>query len=256
LTASSRPQVVFVAGLHRSGTSIISRCIAGHPDVSGLAATGASEDEGQHLQSVYPTAAAHGGPGRFAFSPAAHLTERSVLVSVANRHRLLAEWGRYWDRDRPVLLEKSPPNLIRTRFLQALFPEASFVIVLRHPAVVALATRGWVPDPLEALLKHWFHAHALLAQDLSRIRRALVVRYESLVADPRSELDRVGSFLGLESLPDAGIEPDRSQRHWSEWAAQVDERAGDFAPLAPLAGLFGYDLFGAPAPSPAMVAAR
>ena len=36
-----------------------------------------------------------------------------------------------------MLVEKSPPNIVRMRYLQALFPRASFVMILRHPVVVA-----------------------------------------------------------------------------------------------------------------------
>ena len=61
---ANRRQLVFVGGLHRSGTSLVHRCLAGHPRVSGFRDTGVWEDEGQHLQTVYRPAAAHGGPGQ------------------------------------------------------------------------------------------------------------------------------------------------------------------------------------------------
>jgi hypothetical protein len=53
---ASRQRLVFVGGLHRSGTTLLGRLIAQHPDVSGFAETGVPADEGQHLLSVYPTA--------------------------------------------------------------------------------------------------------------------------------------------------------------------------------------------------------
>ena len=65
---------------------------AEHPDASGFRDTGVPEDEGQHLQSVYRPARAHGGPGRFGFDPGAHLTEDSPLVTDENRARLAADW--------------------------------------------------------------------------------------------------------------------------------------------------------------------
>ena len=57
---------VFVGGLHRSGTTPLARVLGAHPEISGLSGTGVSEDEGQHLQDVYPRIRAHGGMGRFA----------------------------------------------------------------------------------------------------------------------------------------------------------------------------------------------
>ena len=58
--AAIPPALVFVGGLHRSGTSLVHRCLASHPAVSGFSDTGVPEDEGQHLQTVYPPDFRHG----------------------------------------------------------------------------------------------------------------------------------------------------------------------------------------------------
>jgi hypothetical protein len=69
-----------------------------------------------------PQGARKDGFGRFALLPEAHLTEKSPLVTHANRLRLFREWGTHWDLSRPVLLEKSPPNMMWMRFLQVRAP--------------------------------------------------------------------------------------------------------------------------------------
>jgi hypothetical protein len=188
---------VFIGGLHRSGTSVIFRCLREHPSISGFENTGVPEDEGQHLQSVYPPARAYGGPGRFGFKPEAHLTDTSGLITSGNRLRLLAEWNKYWDLKKPVLLEKSPPNLICTRFLQELFPNSYFLIVTRHPIPVSYATQKWSGTSLPELINHWLVCHEKFDQDRQQIRRLFVLRYEDFVEKPQTVLDRIYSFLGL-----------------------------------------------------------
>ena len=95
-------------------------------------------------------------------------------------------------------MEKSPPNLIRMRFLQALFPDSAFVVIMRHPIPVSLATQKWSDTKPHSLIKHWLRAHELMAEDVPNVRRVHVMRYEDLVADPDSELCAAFGFLGLE----------------------------------------------------------
>lgn len=212
-------QLVFVAGLHRSGTTPLARLLAAHPQVSGFSGTGEKEDEGQHLQSVYPPARVYGGAGKFAFSPAAHLTEHSPLAVPANAERLFAQWAPHWDLSRPVLVEKSPPNLVMTRFLQALFPLARFLVVARHPVVVALSTRKWTGlTSLRRLLEHWLAAHELFLADAPHLRRLEVVLYEHLISDPGATLADVGAFLDLTGpVPQESVDARRSTAYERQW---------------------------------------
>jgi hypothetical protein len=211
-------RLVFLGGLHRSGTTLLARCLADHPLVSGFKATGVPADEGQLLQTVYPPAYMYGGPGRFAFAKKAHLDEASLLVSKENQDRLMSEWSRHWDLSRPLLLEKSPPNLIRTRFLQALFPGSDFIMILRHPIAVGYATQKWSRTTIRSLIRHWVVAHETFAADRPHIENLLVLRYERLVSDPEATLGLVHAFLGLEPRPAAlDVRPGRNDAYIAAW---------------------------------------
>jgi hypothetical protein len=242
--------MVFVGGLHRSGTTIVAQELASHPLVSGFSGTGVQADEGQHLQTVYPTARTYGGPGRFAFDPRAHVTESSPLATEDSRARLLAEWSPHWDPDKPVWVEKSPPNMLMTRFLGALFPDASFLIVLRHPLAVTMATRKWQrQEKLVSLLRHWFRAHDILASDLPMCPRYLLVKYEHLVADPSRELGAIYRWLDIDYVQPAITFRSSNGRYFDRWAALAGRgllsrlyfRAMELA-WEPAARKFGYSL--------------
>jgi hypothetical protein len=215
--------MVFVGGLHRSGTSLMTELVASHPQASRLRATGVPEDEGQHLQDVYATAMRLGGPGRFAFSPRAHLTEPTIEDARDAGSRLLASWRPYWDLSKPVLVEKSPSNMLMSRFLQSVFPGSSFIMMIRHPIAVAGATRKWTRRTYSSLVAHWLKAYDTMIGDLPYIERGIVVRYEDLVLRPEWTMRGIYSFLHLDQIevPDKNLVRGINDRYFLEW-----ERSG------------------------------
>ena len=219
-------RLLFIGGLHRSGTSIVHELLREHPAVSGFTDTGVMEDEGQHLQSVFAPAWQVGGPGLFAFDPRAHLTEDSPLVTPANRDRLLREWGAYYDLGKPLLLEKSPPNLVRSRFFQAMFPNASFLFIVRHPLAVALATRKWADASLQDLLRHWHAAYSIMLADSRHLQRCRIIRYEDLVASPQACWDQVCDLAGIERFTPRQAIVDHNAKYFAIWEREYpQERA-------------------------------
>ena len=153
-------------------------CLEADVDVDvGLDERHALTRAGQFVQSVY--AAAKNGFA-WAYDKDMHLTEThglanaTVRLMVAPSHpipshpfpshpipsnisrhpvssiQLYAEWRRYWDVSKPILVEKSPRHMMMTRLLQFWFrPEQSFfIVVLRHPVRVPgwqspLTVRSW-----------------------------------------------------------------------------------------------------------------
>jgi hypothetical protein len=189
---------VFVCGLARSGTSVLGRNIARLENCTGFKNTGAGGDEGQFLQDVYPIAAVYGGAGRFGFNPRAHRTETSELLTPQNVDRLRASWHAYWDKSKKICVEKTPGNLLMTRFLQAAFPNSYFVVIQRHPVPVSMSSQRWKVNvtPLHSLFKHWLHCHELFEQDKKYLKNVYKLSYEDYVEDPEKYHQEIARFIG------------------------------------------------------------
>jgi hypothetical protein len=226
LGLSGQHKFIFLCGLHRSGTSPLFRILREHPEISGFRDTGVPEDEGQHLQTVFPPGKSYGGPGQFGFDQAAHLTEESQLITSGNREKLFQEWSRYWDLRKTFLLEKSPPNLIRTRFLQAMFPRSSFIVILRHPVAASLATSKWTSSSLESLIRHWLHCHRLFESDRRHLQSVYVLKYEDLIGSTENRLKEIFEFLGLPSRTSRALNPAGNDPYFQNWHGLQDNSRG------------------------------
>jgi hypothetical protein len=226
---------VFVVGLHRSGKSLLGRFLGEHPEVSSFfnpdheGAEG--HDEGQHAQSVYRPASAFGGPGAFGHHPEAWRDETHPLATAETGARLFDAWRSCWDERCPFLLETSPLNLARTRFLQAIFPETYFLCVLRHPVAVSYETAEWNGLRIDHLLDHWLTCHERFENDCRHLENVLSIKYERFVKAPQSCFDEVCSFLGVERQPAAHeIKAEANVEYFRKWEKQPINRY-DSAPL-------------------------
>lgn len=279
-SASGR-KIIFVGGLHRSGTTMLQLALREHPMISGFRDTGVPENEGQFLQSVYFP---RSQPGAFGFDQSAHMTEDNVLVTGENRQKVFSSWSRYWDMSRPFLMEKSPPNLIRMRFLQAMFPNAYFIIMIRHPVPSAFLTREWTGAgagaltrilkrrrkctpgfavrllfrrTLWSLMDHWATCHDMFLADRKNIKRLYVLKYEDVVKNPDKCLREIYGFLDVKYHRERfhgenyeRIRTDVNERCFSMWNALTVKKgvAGAYSRslqerFEPAANRVGYSLY-------------
>ena len=211
-------RILFIGGLHRSGTSILHRIVRAHPQISGFTGTGVPEDEGQHLQTLFPVGLAFGGPGRFGFDPRAYMDETHPLATRENALKLSAEWALHWDLGKPVLVEKTPLNLVRMRFLQALFPQAGFILLLRHPIVVAFATWKYCREPIPVLIEHTLRCYERAIADAACLKQFRRLRYEDLIADTQAAIDPLWRFAGVaDHTVDSLIISNFNEQYFDVW---------------------------------------
>ncbi|GAB5349883.1 sulfotransferase family protein [Alteriqipengyuania sp. 357] len=234
---------VFVAGLHRTGTSLLARLLGDHSRIAAIENAPVPENEGCYLQGAIPHTALHGRPGHFATDPAQHLIEGCAFDTLETKQRIESDWARWFGAGSPRRVEKSPVNLTRMRLYQQLFPTCQFVIILRHPAAMAAALRKWMADDASELIDYGLDAYDIVAQDLLYLHSALVIRYEDLVA--RDLRPALFGFLGLDpgvptavALRDGNTDYDDLPRmrqgqinRASQWGYGADGAALPFEPI-------------------------
>ena len=239
-------KIVFIGGVHRSGTTLLHSILRSHPMISGFESTGASHDEGQHLQTVYPIDQELGGVGNFGFYTGSAMDESHSLANPIDAERLWQQWGIHWDSSRPLFVEKSPANLIRTRYLQYCFPNSRFLIILRHPIATsyALRQRGWNTKPVPWLIEHALVCYERFLRDRSHLRHYHVLHYEDLVDDPKLHLNRIFSWLDVPSIDlRQSVHTGINKRYFDDWKRDMSGLStGTERLLEARCNVFGYSL--------------
>lgn len=220
---------LFVVGVNNSGTTLLAKLLGAHPAIAAL------PTEGQYLTNALPR------PERYR---ARRLwTERgSVFRAVgaddldADARRARHDWGRYWQglEGARWLMEKSPPSCLRTRLLQANFAPATFVVLTRSPYAVCEGIVRRQGVSVARAAAHWDRAHRALLEDLPRLERARLVRYEALAAEPGRVLGELTAMLGLAPLPEAAWRGPHAVHNAAGEARPIaDMNAGSLARLGP-----------------------
>lgn len=188
---------VFVCGLHRSGTTPLQKILGQSPIISKMENTGSMYNEGQHNQSVYKDEWKFGGPGCFANNEDYHYTNKCHLLTKENNSKIIVEWAKYWDLSKQILLEKSPPNLIHTLYLQELVTKSYFIVIIRHPFICSMATinQSWSKEKsIDKYIQHWLKAHQIFFEDKPFIKKYFLLHYEKIENDS-SLAEKLSEFL-------------------------------------------------------------
>lgn len=168
------------------------------------------------------------------------MDDNHSLATPESATKILEAWGPHYDESCSYFLEKSPPNLIRTRFLQKLFPNSRLVVILRHPAAVAFATRKWNHASAQSLIEHALRGYEILASDLPYLKTAYGLRYEDMARSPQLEIDRLlRSFSLPEMIVEQSVWPDVNVRYFEQWRQEKGLFPGTDS-MEARANRFGY----------------
>lgn len=213
---------VFVVGCRRSGTTWTMMLLAQHPEVVALQQTDVMRRlfyftswfrEGHTYGRCALTAHRQEG-----IAPAPNGLTRVGLESLLDEERLY-ELARPLSEEifqraaatnprARVMVEQTPEHLSAARQILRVYPDASFVNVVRDPRAVFASHRGaardWARpsffsgDPVR-VADEWRRAlkRGRAIGDLTE--RYLELRYEDLKTDTERQLERLHAFLGLAS---------------------------------------------------------
>ncbi len=180
-----RDAPVFLLGLPRSGTTLLDRMIAAHPQIQVV-------EEPVSLQWTEEVLESTGSPAQARAAYWAHIGGLAV-------------------DQRPVVVDKNPLHTVHLDVLARVFPDAPVVVLMRHPYDAALSCfmQDFGPNPASLRFLDLEATGLLSRQLLTLIRqyersfpgRALRVHYEDLVADYRREVGRVLAAMGCEWDP-------------------------------------------------------
>jgi hypothetical protein len=180
---------LFVLGLNNSGTSLLCHILGQHSQIRQLPSAG------QGLTSAIPRARDLGLSRNWTKKPEIfRWTEQSDPSPVL---RIRYDWTRFYPRRPGILLEKSPPNTMRSRWLQRHFRPCRFVAIVRNPYAVCEGIRRREGIPLEEAALHWRRGNEYLLEDLPFLERAQLFSYEALCAEPERHLQLLEDFLEL-----------------------------------------------------------
>lgn len=106
------------------------------------------------------------------------------------------------------------------RFLRLLYPQASFIFLVRHPydCLTSIKRRDWLDRPNDARALEYYGGHwARLAREFRASDFGHLVKYEDLVSDPKVQ-EKVGQHIGIPELPSRFEQTNRA-----DWKSHHDK---------------------------------
>jgi len=181
---------MFVLGCNNSGTTLLAKLLEEHPGVRYL------PKEGQRMTEAIPNCAKL-GVGR-TFSQRMDVFRWTEEDDASMVPRLRYDWAALYTPGTGVLFEKSPPNMLRSRWLQKNFQPSRFIGIVRHPYAVCEGVRRRRNNTIEEAAVHWNLVHEILEQDEPYLEHYWMFQYEQLCQSPLDVLQEIEHRFDLE----------------------------------------------------------
>jgi Flp pilus assembly protein TadD len=192
----ARNSPVFIVGFPRSGTTLLEQMLDAHPALQSM-------DENPFFNRLADTLKRHDSRILASLDVLRQYDvdelRKQYLLMVSERI------GRRWDAQ---LVDKNPLNMLWLPFMHRLYPNAKYILALRHPCDVILSCymqnfRSAILITASASIERLAAAYvAAMDSWLRNVEvlqpNVLISRYEDIVADLPQQARRLSSFLELD----------------------------------------------------------
>lgn len=196
IAPDSRNSPVFIVGFPRSGTTLLEQMLDAHPGLQSM-------DENPFFNQLADKLRNH----HAGILSNLDLLRQYDCDELRKRYLIMVSETipRHWHAQ---LVDKNPLNMMWVPLIHRLFPEAKFILALRHPCDVILSCYmqnfrssilGAACSTLERLAAAYVQAMECWLDDARMFQpRLLVSRYEDLVQDFSLQTRQIADFLELE----------------------------------------------------------
>jgi len=181
---------LFVLSPPKTGSTLLWKILGTSPNVSSL------PDEGQHLEPVADVLQ----------------EDRWNEYKKMPWEEIKEAWEEYWDLEQPILLEKSPPEIIRAEAIDRVFEPTRYVALIRNPYAwcQSMLTRGekWYTPTRAA--HTWVRRAEFQRKNIHTLEDLYWTTYEELVEETERVLEEIVDFFPELERLDASAPSTRS----------------------------------------------
>jgi hypothetical protein len=221
---------VFVIGCNNSGTSVLQRLLEWTGQISTFPL------EGQ----LYTRAVTRDRDPRYSRVWTEYIQELQRLPgeSLDKMPRLVHDWMINLPQPlQHVVVEKTPANACRARWLQEVFPDSRFIGLVRNGYAVTEGIKRKAGQPYARGARHWNAVNKLLIETSRQLDNYLEVRYDQLTDKPAGTMLEICRFIGINNSlieeMSRGSEADAAQLMATKFGPVRNHDEATIAKLAP-----------------------
>jgi hypothetical protein len=181
----------FIVGCNNSGTSLLQELLERTNKVSTF------PFEGQRYTRVLKRSTKRGHERVWS----EYLEELEVNPKISDklRPRLLYDWMSELTMPvKEIIVEKTPANIIRMKWLNETFPKSYFIGIVRNGYAVAEGIRRKGHKPVDRGAKHWNFVNKRMIESSKDVDNFLLIKYEDLVDKQEKIISLLSIFLGID----------------------------------------------------------